>query len=135
MQPIYQGVPNDSGTPSDDDELYGGKFQTVEDMEAAYRDLESRFGEQGNELGSVRQEAGQLRDLLTDQTSESIAPELAEEAPIPMVGDQPDWDALVADPNQQAQALIDTAVNQAVDRVSDMYQQEQDNSGRRDSFY
>jgi len=133
MATLYEGVPNDSGTlPGEEEDLYGGKFSSVEDLEQAYRDLEGKIGEQGSELGAVRQEAGQLRELLTEQVESS--PEIAPE-PIPMVGEQPDWDALVTDPTQQAQVMIDTAVNQAVSRVSELYEQEQDNAGRRDTFY
>lgn len=44
-----------------EERLYGGKYRTVEDLEAGYQNAEQRLGELGNEVGQWRQWAEQQR--------------------------------------------------------------------------
>lgn len=61
-----------------EDKLYLGKFKTPEDMESAYSSLESKFGEQGNEIGALKAE----RNFLMNQANQ----------PAPKEDKLPDYD-------------------------------------------
>jgi len=51
--------------------LYAGKYKTPEEMEAAYTGLESKMGEQGNELGTLRKDKDFLMSQIEQAKSET----------------------------------------------------------------
>lgn len=50
-----------------EERLFAGKYRTAEEMEAAYSALESRFGQQGSDLGELRRELQAIREELQPQ--------------------------------------------------------------------
>jgi hypothetical protein len=70
--------PVEEPAPTPEPKTYaGGKFKSPEDMEAAYNELQTKLGQQGEELGNLRNQNQQL----TEQMKVSPATEKPKETP------------------------------------------------------
>jgi len=67
--------------PQQTQELILGKFKSLEDLTAGYQQLEKRFGEQRNELGTLRQQVQQPAQQPTETPAQATPATPAEEAP------------------------------------------------------
>ena len=72
----------EAATP--EERLYAGRFRDPESMEAAYTALEARMGQQGNELGQLRQAlqegVQQQQDLMAGEEFDGLADDDAQQA-------------------------------------------------------
>lgn len=59
--PNPQGGASDGGNKV---KLYAGKFKTIEEMEAAHKELESKWHEERQANSQIRQEVGEIKELL-----------------------------------------------------------------------
>lgn len=71
------------------DRLYSGKFQSAEELERGYGELESTLGRQADEIGQLRQTVSQLMQQQQPQTGPQQIPTLSEDQ----------IEELVSDPN------------------------------------
>ena len=78
-------IVEEKSAESSEEKLYGGKYKTSEDMEAGYAVLESKLGEQGNEIGVLKAE------------KTFLATQLEQKQPAPEKDTQPDFNAELAE--------------------------------------
>ena len=121
----------DSNADTPDDELYAGKYRSVEEMEEAVKGLEQKISEQGDNISSERQRAEQLQNMLSSQiTTEGLAPDdqlamgsLTSSEPRNVFGEDTDMDLLSAQPTEYAATIYQRAKDDAKNEMRQEYQQ------------
>ncbi|MGE5423391.1 MAG: hypothetical protein ACM3QW_09010 [Ignavibacteriales bacterium] len=129
LEQAGQGLPGDNQPPEDGNgDLILGKYRTQDDLIRAHQDLQRRFGQQSNELGSLRkQQPSNQPAEPQDEGRAQWSPEQWQKF------DQDFKTAFVQNPGKAVFDLVNDVIQQAVNPIqeainSNVQTQEQENA-------